>query len=143
VLVLAAGSSVIGPAASARADATSPPGTSQFNPCSLVSVQQMRAITRLHVVKRTLAPLGPTCIYTFTKRSPEITVAVAPHTLSLAARHMAAPKRVSIERHQALCGRLGEQTLLVSLPHGQVLTIVAGCATARKIAAVALVHLKS
>jgi hypothetical protein len=141
--VLAVGWSVIGPAASARADATSPPGTIQFNPCSLVSVEQMRAITRLHVVKKVLAPLGPTCIYTFTKRSPEITVAVAPHTLSLAGRHMVAPKRVSIEHHQGLCGRLGEPTMLVSLPHGQVLTIVAGCTTAGKIAAVALVRLKS
>jgi hypothetical protein len=143
VLVLAAGWTVIGPATLARADATSPPGTRQFDPCSLVSVQQMRTITRLHVAKRVLAPLGPTCIYTFTRHSSEITVAVAPHTLSLAARHMAAPKRVSIERHQARCGRLGEPTLLVSLPHGRVLTIVAGCTTARKIAAVALVHLKS
>jgi hypothetical protein len=101
----------------------------------------MEAITRLHVAKKTLAPLGPTCIYTFTKRSPEITVAVAPYRLSSAAHHMKGPKRVSIERHQGLCGRLGQPTLLVSLPHQQVLTIVAGCATAQRIAAVALTHL--
>lgn len=117
-------------------------GAKPLGPCSLVTAKEMQAITHLQVAKEVLAPLGPTCIYTFRKSRTEITVAVETRSFSTVVRQMTAPKRVLVRHLKGDCGKVGLPTLFVSLPHKQVLEIAAGCTVAQKIAAIALARLK-
>jgi len=128
--------------AAAAADAKPVTAAKPVQPCSLVSVRQMQTITKLRVAKRVLAPLGPTCIYSFTKTKAEITLTIETRNFSSVASQMTARKRVSVQRREGYCGKVGLPTLYVSLPHRRVLAIAAGCTVAQKIAAVALVRLK-
>jgi len=127
----------LGLALTAGADAAKPPG-----PCSLVTPKQMQVITHLHVAKEVLAPLGPTCIYTFRTSRSEITVAVEARSFSSAVGQMTTPKRVAVHGSQGYCGTLGLPTLVVPLPDKKVLTVVARCSIAREIGAIAVARLK-
>jgi hypothetical protein len=91
---------VFGFAVSSGATAAKP-----FNPCSLVTVKQVQTITHLRVLKQTVAPLGPTCIYTFRGSKTEITVAVETRSFSAVARQMKSRKRVSVHSREGYCGR--------------------------------------
>ncbi len=107
------------------------------NPCGLVTVRQIESITHRTVTKRTLAPLGPTCIYAL-RGAREITIVVESGNFTALARVLRNRTRVHVRSRAAYCGRIGQSTLYVSLASGKVLAVSAGCSVAEKIAAAAL-----
>lgn len=107
------------------------------NPCSLITNAQIRAITHRAVVRRTLAPLGPTCIYQF-RHAGEITILIERINFARAVSAMRNRTHVSVRARSAYCGQVGQPTLYVSLPAGKVLAVTAGCTTARSIARIAV-----
>jgi len=126
--------------ATAVAAAQAAPSAS-VNPCGLVTVKQMQSLTHRNVRKRTLAPLGPTCIYVFNGSPQEVTISVEHASFSQLTRQMRKRKRVTVLRRQAYCGEVGQATLYVSLPSGRVLDVVAGCSVGQRIAAIAVARL--
>ena len=112
-----------------------------LNPCKLVSPKHMTAIMHMRVTKRVLAPLGPTCIYKFRGTKREVTLSVEKEKFSSITRQLKKRKAVTVSHHQAECGTLGQPVLYVSLLHGKVLDIAAGCTQAQQIAKYALSNL--
>lgn len=110
---------------------------STTNPCALITKGQIQAITHHTVVKRTLAPLGPTCIYEL-RHATEITLLIERTNFARAAGEMRNRTHVSVHARSAYCGRVGEPTLYVSLPAGKILAVTAGCSVARRIATIAV-----
>ena len=111
--------------------------TSSSGPCSLLSTKQVETITGRTVKRRTLAPLGPTCIYQF-RRGSEITLVVEAVSFSRVSRQLRDRTRTSVGHRSAACGKLGETVMYVSLPAGRVLAIQASCSVAGRIGAIAV-----
>lgn len=107
-------------------------------PCRLVSRAQATSILGAPVVAPLRAPQGPTCIYRTRTGKGFVTVAVQPLDYSALLRHVKRPARTSIARHDAFCGRYGQQMLYAQIARGWVLSIAAPCDVAREFAAKAL-----
>jgi hypothetical protein len=129
------------PTPSSSNDDLSDTGARPQNPCTLVSVAEAQAITGGRIKGRIEAPLGPTCIYKAAKPNTEITVAVESMSFSQVTRQLSRRERVTVAGHQAYCGHLGTQMLVVALQHGQLLHVTGSCGVARQFAAAALARL--
>jgi len=110
----------------------------QFNPCTLVSLTQAQAITHGSVKGRTLARLGPTCIYRAGNARNDVTLVVETLSVSQVAHQMTRPAKLTVAGHPAYCGRLGLQMLFVGLPGSRLLNVTAPCPVAKQFAVAAL-----
>jgi hypothetical protein len=112
--------------------------TSRFTPCNLVTKSQARAIMRTAIDEPVEAPLGPTCVYRSHDGKASVTVAVSTQSFTRAARQVKQAASLRIADHRAVCGKLGQSTLYVSLKRGQMLSVGAPCVTALKFATTAV-----
>jgi len=128
---------------SVSSDDVSSTGAKALNPCTLVSLTQAQSITSGAITKMDEAPLGPTCIYSGTRRSAGITLALEAENFSQVTRHLSARQHLIIGGHQSLCGRLGTQMLFVPLSRAQLLNVTAPCGIAQRFATVALSRLSA
>jgi hypothetical protein len=128
------------PAAS-NDDVSSTGATGPLNPCTLVSRSQAQAIAGAPVKTAIEAPLGPTCIYTFSHPKPDITLALESANLSQLTRQMVKRQQVMVASKRGYCGRLGSEMLFVQISTGQVLNVTAPCAVAQRLAVIAVGHL--
>jgi hypothetical protein len=124
-------------------DDTSPPGQRQLgpNPCGLVSKATAQALVGARLASRTVAPLGPTCIFKFAHTTRQITIAVEPVSFTAISRELGRRQRMTVSGRPAFCGTRGTQTLFVSLRGGGVLNVTAPCHVAQRLAAKALTRL--
>jgi hypothetical protein len=113
-------------------------GTS--SPCKLVSAKQVGQISGHQVTKTTLAPLGPTCIWTL-RHATEITLSTERQSASALAREMRSRRAVTVARHHGYCGKLGGWEVELPVSSGRVLVVTAACSVAERIAAIAIPHL--
>ncbi len=86
------------------------------------------------------APLGPTCIYSF-KRKSSVTLTIEAISVSRAIASIPHGKRFKIRGRASYCGAHGHQVLFASLSHTQVLDVSAPCGVATRFAAQALLKL--
>jgi len=112
------------------------------NPCSLVSADQASRIVGARVLSSREAPLGPTCIYAFRRKASDVTIVIESLTLKRAIGTLRRPSKFLLRGRLSYCGTLGHQVLFTSLPRGKVLSVSAPCATARRFAQQALIHLR-
>lgn len=124
------------------------------DPCALVSRTEAQQILSADVQRPVLAPQGPTCIYKVKGSQREVTLAVLlarPTGASGASSSTGASlqgrlqhrMRVKVGGRHAFCGVAGSPTLVMALPGGRVLSVVAPCPIAAAFAARALGHLGS
>jgi hypothetical protein len=113
----------------------------QPNPCKLVSVAEVKAITGQTITGSLVAPLGPTCVYKVSNSKADITLDVESSNVSQITRHMTKREQLTVRGHSAYCGQLGTQMLFVPLAGGRFLHVTAPCPVAQRLAAVALSRL--
>jgi hypothetical protein len=117
------------------------PSAKPINPCALVTATQARSLTSGAVSGASEAPLGPTCVYTLAHSKTNITMAIEFQSFSQVTGKMKNRQRLSVDRRQAYCGRLGTEMVFVELPQGRVLNVTAPCTTAQRFATEAITHL--
>jgi hypothetical protein len=131
--------------ASGSVSAAAGASTKSVNPCSLITEHTVASSLKLKISKRSLAPLGPTCIYSFRGTKHELTIALQNQSLTSVKREIAHRKATKVARHSAYCGKIGQVTLDVSLGRkkllsvaGTALSLSRSCRVAREIAGTAL-----
>lgn len=107
------------------------------NPCALVSMSEVEAITGGAVAGRVEAPLGPTCVYKLESKS-EITMTVETINVSQVTHQLKRAHSLTVGGRRAYCGMVGAEMLFVPLGHDQVLNVTAPCEVAQRLAARAL-----
>jgi hypothetical protein len=115
-----------------------PVGSQAINPCTLITRPEARALSGGAIVGSFEAPLGPTCVFRLAHSKAELTLNIQTSTFAGLTRQLRARRRLTIRGHQAYCGRLGAQLLIVRLPADRLLQVTAPCVMAQKLAAVAL-----
>lgn len=138
-------STTVGQASGSTSGSTSPitggggpSATGKQSPCGPISAKQAQAITGETLVSKTVAPLGPTCIFKFHGRLSTVTLVVEGAAIQTFVRQMRRPERVDVAGLPAYCGTLGSTVLFVALPKGGVLSVTAPCPIAQAFAAQAL-----
>jgi hypothetical protein len=122
------------------------PGTGSantFNPCTLVTLSEARAVTGGTILGRAVAPLGPTCVYKHSGAPQEITLAIEPFRFAQATQQLASRHGVVVNGRKAYCGGAGAQILLVELPGNRTLNVGAPCGVAQRFAAAAISRLRA
>ncbi|MGA2013182.1 MAG: hypothetical protein ABSH51_21960 [Solirubrobacteraceae bacterium] len=119
---------------------TPPPVAKPLNPCSLVTNAQAQSIAGAPLRSSREAPLGPTCVFTFTGR-PSVTMTIEFLDFASTVKAMRDATRVAIGGFHAECGTLGTQMLDISLSERRVLNVTAPCPVARGFAVRALTRL--
>jgi len=112
-----------------------------INPCRLVSAREAAQLSNGAVVGSFEAPLGPTCVFRLAHSRQEFTLDIEPSSFVGLTRQLRKPRRLAIRGHQAYCGRLGSQMLIVRLGGDRLLHVTAPCLVAEKLAALALSRL--
>jgi hypothetical protein len=116
-------------------------GSLTINPCTLVSISQVQALTRRPVAKSVEAPQGPTCVYEARGRGHEVTLEITALSFRAASKRLSSVIGLTIAGHQAYCGVFGTPIAYVSLTQGRVMTIGAPCPVAAAMAKAALARL--
>jgi hypothetical protein len=127
-----------------RARASTPPNDDQnstgakgLNPCTLVSRAQAQTATGVALRAGIEAPLGPTCIFRPSSAGAEITLALEQGVkLGQASQALHTPRRLTIQGRAAFCAEGHQQTLVMSVRPGQVLTVTAPCKAAARLASI-------
>jgi hypothetical protein len=115
--------------------------SARFTPCNLVTKAEAKAILRTAVEEPVEAPLGPTCIYRAKHGKASVTLAVTAQSFAHATGQVEQPAALHVAGRRAVCGRLGQSTLFVSVGRGQTLSVAAPCVTALRFATTAVRHL--
>jgi hypothetical protein len=113
------------------------------DPCELLTRSEVSAAVGDPIVSRTVAPLGPTCIFKLRGKRPAVTLTVERMSISKLGSQFKGAQKLAIADHQGLCGKLGRQTLFVSVGNGEVLNITAPCAAAKALATRAIGRVES
>jgi hypothetical protein len=113
------------------------------NPCSLVSTSSVESVVGGHIVERSEAPLGPTCIYRLAGSHPNVTLAIEDLEYPQVTSPMKHRTAVDVSGHRAYCGTLGTHMLFLPLSGGKVLNVTAPCGVAQRLAALALPRLQA
>lgn len=105
------------------------------SPCELVTSAQASSIVgeRVSAVE---GVQGPACIYQGKKAF--VTVSVQALNFDKLKPKLGVPQRVKVSSRAAYCGNYGQQMLYVPLAEGQVLSVAAPCAQAKRFAALAV-----
>jgi hypothetical protein len=113
------------------------------NPCSLLSTSDVESVVGGHIVERTEAPLGPTCVYRLAGSHPDVTLAIEDLKYPQVTSPMKQRTAVDVSGHHAYCGKLGTQMLFLPLSGGKVLNVTAPCGVAQRLATLALPRLQA
>jgi hypothetical protein len=112
------------------------------SPCALVSQAEMSGIAGAAVTAKSQAPLGPTCVFRLGSSSA-ITVALERLSFAGATRQLHQPQKVTVAGRASVCGNLGRPMLYAPVAQQLVLQVVAPCAVAQRVAAIAIARLKA
>ena len=118
-------------------DEISETGADAINPCGLVSSGKAAVILG-GPPQVTEEPQGPTCVYALTGSGLQITVTIESTRLSSLRRHAHKTSRIRVAGKVGWCLRYESTSVAVPLAGGRVLHVTGPCATARRIAALAL-----
>ena len=106
----------------------------RFSPCNLVTRSQVEAIVGESLAAPIEAPQGPTCIYRRRSGKALITLAMQSTRLEALAPQLKGARRSDVGSRTAYCATRGQAVLYVGLPRARVLTVVAPCDVARRLA---------
>jgi len=123
----------------------STPSTQKIiDPCSLVTRSEAESAIGSSILAPRVAPLGPTCIYESANHKAFVTVAVEVRSFAkLPAQEKSLRRFVGVGRPAYCGGTTGATGLLVQVGANEVLDVTGPCLTAGKLAAHALVRLRS
>jgi hypothetical protein len=112
-------------------------GAKSFSPCRLVTRAEARAIVG-KPLRLSVAPQGPTCVYSPRGSKADITLAVERANLAAIRRQSRNLAHVRIHARRGYCVKYGGVKMFVGLGGGRVLSVAAPCQTAARFAATAL-----
>lgn len=119
-------------AAAARREASS----AANSPCRLVTRREASAILG-RSVRQTLAPQGPTCIFT-SGRQAVVTMSVQQVRFATILKGAKVVSHVRVGKHTIYCLKVGAQATYVPLSASRVLNVTGACATGTRFARKAL-----